>query len=68
MAQVSVIIVNHNGRADLADVLNSLARQVRPADEVIVVDNASSDGSVEFVRTGVPLGERGLSGEKRRFP
>src|SRR5947207_12234201 len=47
---VSIIIVNYNGRHFLAELFDSLAGQTRPADEVIMVDNASSDGSVDFVR------------------
>ena len=54
MSLVSVVVVNFNGRAHLADLLASLARQVRPADEVILVDNASTDGSVAFVRDAFP--------------
>jgi GT2 family glycosyltransferase len=54
MADVSVIIVNYNGRQHLGALLDSLARQVRPADEVILVDNASSDGSAAYVRQQFP--------------
>ena len=50
MPEVSVIIVNYNGRHLLGELFESLARQTRPADEVIMVDNASSDGSVDYVR------------------
>jgi len=44
---VSAIIVNWNGGAMLLDALNSLFAQTWPALEVILVDNASSDGSAE---------------------
>ena len=54
MAYVSVVIVNYNGRQYLGELLDSLARQVRPADEVIVVDNASRDGSVNYLQQKYP--------------
>lgn len=42
----SVIIVNYNGRAYVQQTLNSLARQTRRDFEVILIDNASTDGSI----------------------
>ncbi len=53
---VSVIIVNHNGRAFLPVCLGSLYALDYPPDklEVIMVDNASSDGSQEYVREDYP--------------
>jgi GT2 family glycosyltransferase len=47
---VSVIIVNWNGRAHLDVCLTSVLRQTLPGIEVIVVDNASSDDSIVFMR------------------
>jgi GT2 family glycosyltransferase len=52
--RISVIIVNWNGLPFLADCLDCLARQERPAGEIIVVDNASQDGSREIIRTKYP--------------
>jgi len=46
---VSVIIVNWNGKKYLQPCLESLLAQTYPSVEIILVDNASSDGSVEFV-------------------
>lgn len=54
MAKVSVVIVNYNGQDLLGELFESLAAQTRPADEVIMVDNASYDGSAEFVRKSFP--------------
>jgi len=51
---VSVIIVNFNGKRFLQDCLSSLFRQTHSPFEVILVDNASHDGSVEFVRDHFP--------------
>lgn len=47
---VSVIVVNWNGREHLEVCLESLLRQTLMGVEVVLVDNASSDGSVAFVR------------------
>jgi len=49
---VSVIVLNYNGRRWLAGCLDALAAQVGvPAFEIVLVDNASTDGSAAFVRT-----------------
>jgi GT2 family glycosyltransferase len=53
---VSAIIVNWNGGAMLRDALASLFAQTWPALEVILVDNASTDGSVEQAQQS--FGER----------
>ena len=42
---VSVVVPTWNGWRHLSACLAALARQTRPADEVIVVDNGSTDGS-----------------------
>ncbi|MCU0293973.1 MAG: glycosyltransferase family 2 protein [Thermoanaerobaculaceae bacterium] len=50
--RMSVVVVNWNGRAELDVCLGSLAAQSHAELEVIVVDNGSTDGSVELVREG----------------
>ena len=52
--RVSVITVNFNGRVFLPGLLHSLSRQTLPPAEIIVVDNASSDGSVEYLQQHFP--------------
>ncbi len=47
---LSVIIPVHDGGEELAQCLRALAASSRPADEVIVVDDASSDRSGETAR------------------
>ena len=47
---ISVVIPNWNGRRWLPACLAALAAQERAPDEIIVVDNGSSDGSVEYLR------------------
>ena len=48
--KVAVLVLNYNGLGFLGDCLKSLERLNYPNYEVILVDNASSDGSVEYVR------------------
>ncbi len=47
---ISVIVVNWNGRDDVVACLASLRAQTDPDFETILVDNGSTDGSVEHVR------------------
>ena len=55
LSKVSIIIVNKDGRDLLDECLNSLfSLTVYPTYIVIVVDNASSDGSVELVKEKFP--------------
>ncbi len=48
MADVAVVIGNHQGAAVLDDCLASIAAQTHPIDEVVVVDGASTDNSREM--------------------
>jgi GT2 family glycosyltransferase len=54
MATVSILVVNYNGRAFVGDLLASLARQTLAVDEVVVLDNASTDGSADYLRARFP--------------
>jgi GT2 family glycosyltransferase len=49
--EISIIVVNWNGKPLLNDCLVPLLRQTHAACELILVDNGSSDGSVDWVRT-----------------
>ena len=51
---VSVIIVNWNTREILRDCLASIARETAATHEVIVIDNASTDGSAGMVAADFP--------------
>lgn len=55
MKTISVIVVNYNGKHLLRDCLESLFEQSFRNIEVILVDNASRDGSLEYVREAFPL-------------
>ena len=54
MNDVTVIIPNYNGIAYIKDCLDSLKMQSYPDFEIIVVDNASTDGSCEVVEKDFP--------------
>ena len=57
MMDISVIIVNYHSAKMVMDCINSIYSQTRGASfEIIVVDNASGDGSVELLRE--TFGER----------
>ncbi len=47
---ISVIIVNYNGESYLSDCINSLLNQTYNNFEIIVVDNGSSDSSVNYLK------------------
>lgn len=51
---VAVVIVSWNSAAYLADCLSSVLAQRRPPRQVVVVDNASSDGSAAIARRFAP--------------
>jgi GT2 family glycosyltransferase len=51
---VSVIVINWNGAHHLPPCLDSLQAQTYPRVEVLVVDNASTDGSQALVREQYP--------------
>jgi GT2 family glycosyltransferase len=51
---ISVVIVNYNGKELLGPCLSSLAGQTYEPFEVLVVDNASTDGSCAYVSHNFP--------------
>ncbi|MEN8098609.1 MAG: glycosyltransferase family 2 protein, partial [Chloroflexota bacterium] len=51
---VSVIIPNWNGYEHLPDCLDSLQNQTYSNTEVVVVDNASTDGSIQLIADQFP--------------
>lgn len=52
--RLSLIVLNFNQRDLVVDCVRSILASASAIDEVIVVDNASSDGSVEALRTSFP--------------
>jgi len=65
--QVTVIIPHWNGIAVLEPCLRSLAASTYPRLEVVVVDNASSDGSVAFIQREFPTVRVLQNSENRGF-
>ena len=51
---LSIVIPNWNGKKFLAGCLDSLAQQTYSQIELIIVDNGSHDGSVEFLQEKYP--------------
>ena len=52
---VSIIVVNWNGKEHLKDCFTSLVKQTYVPLELLMVDNASVDGSVDYIRERFPL-------------
>jgi len=48
---VSIVIVNCNGMAYVGECLDSILDQRYPLKEILVVDNGSTDGSLEWLRS-----------------
>ena len=51
---VSIIIVNYNGRNHLEECLKSLMKENYKKIEIILIDNNSTDGSIEFIKNNYP--------------
>ena len=64
---ISVVIVTWNGRHHLQTCLSSVAAQIAVRAETIVVDNGSTDGTAEFVRSQFPWVKLVALGENRGF-
>lgn len=52
--KLTIIIPNYNGKHFMKPCLDSLMRQTYPDFQILVVDNASTDGSLEFMRENYP--------------
>lgn len=49
-SKVAAVVVTYNRKALLRECLNALLAQTRPLDEIIVVDNASTDGTDRLIK------------------
>jgi GT2 family glycosyltransferase len=58
VAALSVVVVTFNSREHVARALPALAGELRDGDELIVVDNGSTDGTVEEVARAAPGAKR----------
>jgi len=64
---VYIILVNWNGKNDTLECLSSLQKVSYSNFKILVVDNASHDGSVEAIRTDFPNVELLVNKENLRF-
>ena len=51
---ISTVILNWNGKEYLRPCLQSIKEQTYPNIEIVLVDNASTDGSIEYVKDIFP--------------
>jgi len=49
--RICAVVVTYNRKALLEECLMALLNQIRPLDEIIVVDNASTDGTEDIIKT-----------------
>jgi GT2 family glycosyltransferase len=52
--RVAVVVPNYNGAGFIGDCLDALLAQERPPDDVVVVDNGSTDDSADVIAAGWP--------------
>ncbi len=64
---VAIILVNWNGKVVTLDCLASLQKVDAPDVRIVVVDNASQDGSVDAIRAAYPGVDLVVLPENRRF-
>ena len=62
---ISVVVPSYNDAAMLEQCLDALAKQTRPADEIVVVDNGSTDATGEVARSA---GARVVTEPRRGIP
>ena len=65
--KVTIIILNWNGKEDTIECLESLKHITYPNYEILLVDNGSTDGSVECFRERYPVMEIIENGENLGF-
>jgi GT2 family glycosyltransferase len=54
MKQISIAVLNYNGKDYLEETFDSINVLDYPAKELLMVDDGSTDGSIEFVRGNYP--------------
>jgi rhamnosyltransferase len=47
---VLCLVVTHNGGKTIAETINTITMQSRPPDKILLIDNASSDGTIQTIR------------------
>ena len=61
-------MVNYNGGAFLQAAIDSLAAQTLKDFELLLIDNASTDGSADMIDLSALPASRLLNGQNRHFP
>jgi GT2 family glycosyltransferase len=51
---VTIVILNWNGKEHLQECIDSVIKSLYSALEIILADNGSTDGSIEFVKSHFP--------------
>lgn len=51
---VSLVVLNYNGKQHLKEYFESVLRQSRRPDQILMLDNCSTDGSREYVKRNFP--------------
>ena len=51
-SRICAVVVTYNRKVLLEECLTALLGQTRPLDEIIVIDNASTDGTEDIIKTG----------------
>lgn len=49
--KISIVVCTYNGMSYLEEQLDSLRLQIRKPDEVLISDDNSNDGTVEYVKS-----------------
>jgi GT2 family glycosyltransferase len=65
---VSIILLSYNSKDDLSECIPSIKAQTYENYEIILVDNASTDGSVDFIRKNYPTIKLVETGKNLGYP
>lgn len=52
--KIAAVVVTYNRKELLAECLTALRQQTRPLDHILVIDNASTDGTAEMLKSSFP--------------
>jgi glycosyltransferase involved in cell wall biosynthesis len=52
--KMSMVLISYNRKEDIQKSLDSMLEQTLKPDEIIVVDNNSTDGTIEMIRKKFP--------------
>jgi rhamnopyranosyl-N-acetylglucosaminyl-diphospho-decaprenol beta-1,3/1,4-galactofuranosyltransferase len=64
---VAAVVVTYNRSRLLLECLDALLRQTRPVDKIVLIDNASTDGTVEVLRSRGHLEDPKIDYQRSKF-